>query len=260
MKDICIVLPSNSSQIYYPENKLNCYTTKLYSTLRLDGEYEVGLAEISYPQNWKYKRDGNIIFKVGVKVDVFRVSFSRYEFIVDVINELNQFLKLKSIPCLITYSNQIISIQIKAPMIIEFTDNLNEEFGLKIASIITPQLKDLGGKNIPFTTPPPFVSTKIDDKIKVITSLYVYTNIIDYQFVGNSFAPLLRTISVNEGPEYYGKYIDSIFTNPHYIPVTMNSIDSIEIDIRDDTGTPIQFEAGKVLVKLHFQSKKERFF
>ena len=98
MKDIYIVLPSNSSQIYYPENKLNCYTTKLYSTLRLDGEYEVGLAEISYPQNWKYKRDGNIIFKVGVKVDVFRVSFSRYEFIVDVINELNQFLKLKSIP------------------------------------------------------------------------------------------------------------------------------------------------------------------
>ena len=75
MKDIYIVLPSNSSQIYYPENKLNCYTTKLYSTLRLDGEYEVGLAEISYPQNWKYKRDGNIIFKVGVKVDVFRVSF-----------------------------------------------------------------------------------------------------------------------------------------------------------------------------------------
>ena len=52
----------------------------------------------------------------------------------------------------------------------------------------------------------------------------------------------------------------SIFTNPHYLPVTMNSIDTIEIDVRDDTGTPFHFEAGKVLVKLHFQSKKESFF
>ena len=88
-----------------------------------------------------------------MKVDVFRFSLSRYEFIDDVKNELNQFLKLKSELCLITYSNQIILIQIKAPMIIEFTDNLNEEFGLNILSIITPQLKDLGGKNIPCTTP-----------------------------------------------------------------------------------------------------------
>ena len=38
-------------------------------------------------------------------------------------------------------------------------------------------------------------------------------------------------------------------------PVSVNSIDTLEINIRDDTGKPIQFEAGKVLVKLHFQPK-----
>lgn len=73
--------------------------------------------------------------------------------------------------------------------------------------------------------------------------------------MGNTYTPLLRTILVNENSENYGKYINQIFTKPHYVPVSVNTIDSLEINIRDDTGKPIQFEAGKVLVKLHFQPK-----
>ncbi len=42
-----VTLPSNSSFEYYPENALNNYTTKLHSTLRLEGNYEVGLVEMS---------------------------------------------------------------------------------------------------------------------------------------------------------------------------------------------------------------------
>ena len=58
-----ITLPSNSSNLYFPNNTLNNFTTKLHSTLRLNGEYEVGLVEISDPQNWKYHRDGSLLFK-----------------------------------------------------------------------------------------------------------------------------------------------------------------------------------------------------
>ena len=61
--------------------------------------------------------------------------------------------------------------------------------------------------------------------------------------MGNTYAPLLRTITVNEN---YEKYIEQVFTAPHYIPLRVYNIESIEIDIRDDTGEKIQFEAGKI--------------
>jgi hypothetical protein len=91
--------------------------------------------------------------------------------------------------------------------------------------------------------------------LKTVSSLYIYTNIIDYQFVGDSYAPLLRTIMVNENVENYGKYISQEFQNTQYLPLRLNIFDYIEIDIRDDTGNPIHFEAGKVLIKLHFRPK-----
>jgi len=34
---------------YYPDNTLARYTTKLTNTVELEGEWEVGLAEISFP-------------------------------------------------------------------------------------------------------------------------------------------------------------------------------------------------------------------
>ena len=86
--------------------------------------------------------------------------------------------------------------------------------------------------------------------------MYVYSDIIDFQYVGDSFAPLLRVVGVDEYVGKHGEYIDQIFTTPHYIPVCRNSIDTIEIDIKDDTGDSIKFEAGKVLVKLHFRPKR----
>ena len=60
--------------------------------------------------------------------------------------------------------------------------------------------------------------------------------------------------------ENSGKYINQIFTKPHCIRVCVNTIDTLEINIRDDTGKCIQFEAGKILVKLHFQPENYGIF
>ena len=46
-----------------------------------------------------------------------------------------------------------------------------------------------------------------------------------------------------------------IFDSPHYIPVSKNNIDTIEIDIRNHFGEPILLKTGEVVVQLHFQRK-----
>ena len=57
-----VTLPSNSSMNYYPNNTLTHYTTKLKLPLELNTKYEVALTEIIYPFNFKYRKDGSIIF------------------------------------------------------------------------------------------------------------------------------------------------------------------------------------------------------
>ena len=47
-----------SSMEYFPDNKTSNFVTKLSRTLQLDGEWEVGLAEIDYPHTWYNIREG----------------------------------------------------------------------------------------------------------------------------------------------------------------------------------------------------------
>ena len=49
MSRFYVTLPSNSSMDYYPENTVACYTTKLANAVELEGDWEVGLAEMSIP-------------------------------------------------------------------------------------------------------------------------------------------------------------------------------------------------------------------
>ena len=43
---------------YFPDNKTSNFVTKLSRTLQLDGEWEVGLAEINYPHTWYIIHEG----------------------------------------------------------------------------------------------------------------------------------------------------------------------------------------------------------
>jgi len=52
MSHFYLTLPSNSSGKYYSKNTLTCFTTRLHSSVSLEGEWEVGLAEVSFPKTW----------------------------------------------------------------------------------------------------------------------------------------------------------------------------------------------------------------
>ena len=87
-----------------------------------------------------------------------------------------------------------------------------------------------------------------------ISNFYNYSDIVDYQIVGDEQTPLLRIVptgSVSKGVNSNSK----IFDSPHYIPVSRNIIDTIKIDIRNHFGEPILFTTAEVVVKLHFKRK-----
>ena len=87
--------------------------------------------------------------------------------------------------------------------------------------------------------------------------MFVYCDIIKHQYVGDVSKQLLRVVFVNNNENSQCKTYDS----PHYVPVTKNYIDSIQITIKDSFNDLFKFISGSelVLVKLHFRPRKYGF-
>ena len=88
-------------------------------------------------------------------------------------------------------------------------------------------------------------------------TIYVYTDVVESRIVGDSLAPLLRSLPVGGS---HGATVHDRFTNIHYVPLLYSHFKSIEINIRDDTGRFVLFEYGKVTVTLHFRRRRTGLF
>jgi len=76
----------------YPENSVARFTTKLNGAIELEGDWEVGLTEISFPSGIENVSDGHWYYPIGVEDRVFRkIAFETklYATIRDIMREMN---------------------------------------------------------------------------------------------------------------------------------------------------------------------------
>ena len=84
-----------------------------------------------------------------------------------------------------------------------------------------------------------------------IHSLFIYCDIIKPNYVGNSYTQLLRVVEI---PNFdFGKQVILNYPDCQYHNISCRDFNSIEIDIRDDTGNQVPFMFGRVIVVLHFK-------
>ena len=250
-----ITLPSNASMDLFPNNTLTHFKTKLSSTLQLDGDYEVALTEIMFPFNWKFREKGSIVFthnSHGGSKEVVRreIVFDRSLFVYDtlhsLIDGLNMFTKQNKVEVEFFYDaiSHKVFYEMGKQWSMEFLNRFNLDFGIKYDFIQGSPEKASKHEG----------EYRIANTINSIKSLYVYTDIVEHQYTGDTFAPLLRVVGVDNDRKF-GDYVERIYNTPHYIPVLKKSIDTIEIDIRSDLGDSIEFGIGKLVAKLHFRPK-----
>jgi hypothetical protein len=242
-----VTLPSNSSMQYFPNNKCTNYITKLKSSIQLDGPYEVALTEITIPFNWSAVVDGGFVVKnLEKKIDeTIKVNWYIDQSANEIVDHFNRLLQKKNLPLTFSYNIQtfLFRVYIPSDYSIQFIGTTGKELGFMFT------LAEGSPKKNYFQA-----SNSIPPNANKQSSVYIYSDIIEHQFVGDSFSPLLRTVSVPNNLRY-GDTINHNYIQPHYVPVSRNNFDNIEIDIRSDTGDAIHFLTGKVVVKLHFKPK-----
>ena len=89
-----------------------------------------------------------------------------------------------------------------------------------------------------------------------VNSLYVSCPLVEPRMVGDAQVPLLRIVPV-AGRD--GEMMTRAFDHIQYCPLVLRRFQTVEIDIRDDTGVKIPFERGRVVVTLHCRKRKESY-
>lgn len=261
-EDFYLVLPSNSSMLFFPENATGCYTTHLPREMRLHGEWRVALAEIHIPctmmhvyewdSRYRFQSSGfteEITFAEG---SIPHGIYNSLETLADEINKIkivSDHQKLqpaegkkgfyalhRTCECVDThitgYSQKILRVF-----------GFESEYARNIGSLVTEEKTE----RIVTGNRPASLARAIVDQ------LYVYTDICTPYTVGDTQAALLRIVSLDNSKYAFGSNVTKSFAPRHYVPLLHHSFQNIVIDIRDSQGHSIPFEYGTLTATLHFQ-------
>ncbi len=85
--------------------------------------------------------------------------------------------------------------------------------------------------------------------------LFVYLDIIEYQAVGDTKAPLLQVIAVNRTHQNSQAPLETLrFTNLDYKKLLSHNIQTVRVELRTETGQLVPFAGiGRVLLTLKFK-------
>jgi len=272
-----VTLPCNASLSVYPENRISSYKTRLASPINLKGKWEVALVEIEYPRSWYSFSDNDGLFilhtaptpsqahankpgeKLFKELSGFTVS-RKIQIDGGYYNNLRELTR--TINNVLTPSAVLTHDALKNKVYLLARPNIALSFFGKLATILGMKPDDPFGRSAyhqdaDFTTSQITYAPHQTDIRAGFYTMYVYTDIIQYQSVGDSYVPLLRCVHITgENNEIVSVRYDK----PHYASINKEFITDITIELKDDQNREIPFSYGKVVVKLHFKPVKQSIF
>lgn len=283
MASFYLTLPSNVKNDLHT-NTISHFQTRLHKkySFPVNENWEVAVVEISYPKSW-------YTLQVPQKISLFTFNFSAvntFDFIendlavlppghyddpdrlMDAINDiLNSKYKtvVKALPVLkfnkdtehVEYSipfvrdspTYFVKFDKELETILGFTDDNDKSIMDHLSySKITEYIK----------------ATYLDGLVRSFKplklhagyhTLYLYSDIVQFSGVGNTNAQILRALEVPSN-KYFGDQVVLTYNNPYYIPLLRREFETLEIELKDETGNTVPFELGRVIVVLHFRKNE----
>ena len=246
-----LTLHSDDPSISGLENHTSCFKVHLGHELHLDGQWEVGLAEIFYPMTMQIlsREEGSVLVE---RKDMIKDEFWWSSSVVE--------LDPKGLVYLDAYSLYTVLQKMFTDTGIEF--NLIHDHYIQLSSThhgarlqMSEKLKEVLGfsKSIMEFDSVIAGSRAINIKRAIPHQLFVSSDLIHNQMVGGTYDKLLRVVNVNHEEYLHGSMGSGKFERIHYYPVAQHKIDDVEVYIKDRRGKCISFESGTLTVVLHFR-------
>ena len=253
MNDFYLTLSSNSSTDVYSENTIANFKTKLPNRIELDGQWEVGIAEMQYPHTWYNLReeDGQLTVlsaTAGAAIATpLHITPGYYDTIEDLLRRIENVIA----NCTNLVTGGPLSLQYDK-ISRKITANVIPRNEQRYTIVFSSALQRILGFSLP-TLPQGVTEASLPVDMDPLHSIYIYCDLIEPRVVGDSMTQLLRVVPV-EGRS--GEMVTRIYENVHYTPIQRKSFESVEIDIRDSLGKKVPFERGTLNVTLHFRRRR----
>ena len=264
-----ITLVSSASMNIFNDNSLASFKNLLSENIVLQGEWRVALTEITFPTHINNVTDTKLVYykkdKVKASLKVAKEKISRpydgekceitkgvYDEIEKIFNEINRKIDLDNISYSIDPITKHLSLWMhywegitfespQIPSILGFKglrDGTGYHIGYKESSHIHSTL-----------TSQNLISDYPVDISAGTQMMFIYLDIIRYQIVGDTKAPLLRVIDTNRRVKNgYACSIEpnhrKVFSNLDYKKLLVNNIQSIAVNLRTETGRLVPFAGG----------------
>ena len=255
MEHFYITLHSDGSKDIFPNNTAAKFKKRLTTSISLVGDWDVALYEIHYKRLWHAVNaiDSEIIYEINspsthrASLYLFLGYYTSIEDVVQALNNIFNYFKiaqkLASVPTF-GYNSRTrrIFIELQPGESLQFKPELATLLGLTTDPI------HCGNESRKYH------AEEIVNLDETIHTLYVNCIIIENKNmpVGGMEAPLLRIVGVDTKQE---EIVRTTYDNPMYVPVRIKKFDTIELNIKSNTGEHAPFQHSKSEVILLFRKQ-----
>jgi len=232
---------------HFPENTMSQFRTKLPTEMHLEGTWEVGLCDLTFPKTFLIP---------SMRFQLYAKNHTTNKYVTKTHRSKEKYFKTKG--GFIRYLNQLVAgssmrckFQLDLSGVVQI--NLKPDHGIMLTQPLK-QILGFAGYNINSFYNPRDTEDSIsgldDLELPHVYAIYVYTDIVEPVIVGDSLVKLLDIVPVNnDGAEMCDYRIEK----PRYVPLQTKNILFPKIELMRDDGTAIPFAYGKVVAKLHFR-------
>ena len=235
--------------------------------VNLDGQWEVAISEISYPSMCQNVTEGKFMFydeKLSKTTEAYYLEPGLYSSITDLVEAMNTIIQERNNhrDTCITIKVSRVTQKVKVYLVNDesslalFSNDLGHIFGRDVRNDLGILMSGRGPHEPTFAY-----------NIARIHSLIIYTDIVEYNFVGDTQAPLLRCFPFTSKLKCgdiitTGQYMNyQTFSNLQFRRLLKNSFNSIHIVLRETSGEKILFvSVGKPRLVLILRKDYDVFF
>ena len=245
MDAFAIELVSNASSQLFPNNTLSSFTNFLPEQVNLDGQWEVAISEISYPSMYQNVTEGKFMFydeKISKTTEAHYLEFGLYSSITDIVEGMNTLKQERNNQRDTCITIKVSRVTQKVKVYLANEKSSQAAFSTDLGHIFGGDVRNDSG--ILMRGKEPHEPSFVYDIVR-IPSLMIYTDIVEYNIVGDTKAPLLRCfpfISKLKSGDIIttGQCMNyQTFSNLQFRRLLKNSFHSIHNDLRDTSGEKI---------------------
>ena len=249
-----VVLPSNVKNGY--TNKANNFRIRLPNQIDLSGgNWEVGLSELIYPlSHYNIGNGANmdrcIVFQVLDSVVYVLIEKGFYKTIDIFVQKLNEQCK-NALPegsaAKFSFDRTSYKTRLTLPQAIDL-----KFMGRELSYCLGFPFRTA---SIQFDESRTAVSTYAADISAALQEMYIYSDIVAPQIVGQGQANLLKLISLAsiKGERQFGDKVHVKFTKPQFLKLRTHIFQEILTEIKTGSGTEFPFKFGTVILTLCFR-------